>query len=159
MAPGAGVGVRCEDPRHFLHDPIPRINRVSAGAGVHHVIVKNNARNERFAVGARNACGVTQEPKSEAHVSVTVIDPDSRVFWSEYAEQSAFNGHTDLAGGATGSKAVDVLVMVEIGVSTLAIKAGLSFYIAVQGYAPCGMSFGEFFPCDDDSGYNFKFHS
>ena len=52
----------------------------------------------------------------------------------------------------TGGEAVDVFVMVEIDVGPLAIKAGLPFDIAVQGYALYAMSFDEFLPSDDNPG-------
>jgi hypothetical protein len=70
----------------------------------------------------------------------------------EYAKQAALNGHADLACRAAGGEAVDVFVMVEIDVGPLAIKAGLPFDIAVQGYALYAMSFDEFLPSDDNPG-------
>ena len=76
----ASVSIRGEDPGHFFHDSIVWINRVSSGAGIHHVGVKNDAGDERFNAGAHDACGIAQEPKSQAYVPIAVIDPDSGVF-------------------------------------------------------------------------------
>jgi hypothetical protein len=42
--------------------------------------------------------------------------------------------------------------MIKIDVGPLAIKTGLPFDVAVQGYAPDGMSFDEFLPSDDNPG-------
>jgi hypothetical protein len=92
---------------------------LSTGAGVHHVGVKNDAGDERFTAGAHDACGITQEPKSQAYVPIAVINPDSGVFRSEYAKQAALNGHADLACRAAGGEVVDVFVMVEIDVGPL----------------------------------------
>ena len=125
---------------------------LSTGAGVHHVGVKNDAGDERFTAGAHDACGITQEPNSKADVPVAVIDPDVGVFGSEYVKQASLDGHADLASCAAGGEAVDVFVMVEIDVCPLAIKAGLPFDVAVQGYAPDGMRFDEFLPSDDYPG-------
>ena len=148
----ASVGVRGEDPCHLFHDSIVWINRVSSGAGVHHVGVENDARDKRFTVRAHDAFGITQEPNSQAYVSVAVIDPRSGIFGGEYPKQATHNGHADLAGRTAGGEAIHVFVMVEIDVGPLAIKARLPFNIAVQGYAPYGMSFDEFLPSDDDPG-------
>lgn len=70
----------------------------------------------------------------------------------KYAQQSAFKSHADLTGRAAGSKAVDVLVMVEIDMGTSSVKTGLSFDVAVQSYTWCRMSVDELFPGDDDPG-------
>ena len=77
------------------------------------------------------------------------INPDSGVFGGEYAKQATLNGHADLTGRAAGGEAINVFVMVKIDMGSLAIKAGLPFDIAVQGYASYGMSFDEFLPSDD----------
>ena len=148
----ASVSVRGEYPSHFFHDSIVWINRVSAGAGVHHVGVKNDAGDERFTAGAHDARGITQEPNSKADVPVAVIDPDSGVFGGEYAKKATLNGHADLTGRAASGEAVNVFVMIKIDVGPLAIKAGLPFDVAVQGYAPDGMRFDEFLPSDDYPG-------
>ena len=145
----ASVSVRGEYPGHFFHDSIVWINRVSAGTRVHHVGVKNDAGDERFTTGAYDACGIAQEPKSKADVPIAVIDPDCGVFGGEYAKQAALNGHADLTGRAAGGEAINVFVMVKIDMGSLAIKAGLPFDIAVQGYASYGMSLDEFLPSDD----------
>jgi len=154
----SSVSVRSEYPGHFFHDSIVWINRVSAGAGVHHVGVKNDAGDERFTAGAHDARGITQEPNSKADVPVAVIDPDSGVFGGEYAKQATLNGHADLTGRAAGGEAVNIFVMIKIDVGPLAIKAGLPFDVAVQGYAPDGMSFDEFLPSDDYPGQDVKLH-
>jgi hypothetical protein len=146
----ASVGVRGKDPGHFFHDSIVWINRVSSGAGVHHVGVKNDAGDERFTSGADNARRIPQKPKRQADVPVAIINPDRGILRRKYAEQAALDRHADLAGGAPGRKAVDVFMMVEINVGPLAIKPGPTFDIAVQRYAPNGMSFDEFLPSYDN---------
>src|ERR1700722_7273763 len=113
----ASVRVRSEHPGHFFHDSIMWIDRVSAGAGVHHVGVKNDAGNERLAASANDACGIAQEPKRQADVPVAVIDPDVGVFGSEDAQQATFDRHTDLAGCAARGESIDLFVMVKIDVS------------------------------------------
>ena len=148
----ASVRVRSEDPGHFFHDSIVRINRVGSGAGVHHVGIKHNPGDERFTTGAQDPGGIPQEPKSQADVPITVIDPDVGTFRSEYAKQAALNGHADLAGRAASGEPVDVFVMIEIDVRSLTIKAGPPFDIAVQGDAPGGVCFDEFLPSDDHPG-------
>ena len=135
-----------QDPGHFFHDSIVWINRVSSGAGVHHVGVKNDAGDERFTSGADNARRVPQKPIRQADVPVAIINPDRGILGRKYAEQAALDRHADLAGGAAGRKAVDVFMMVEINVGPLAIKPGPTFDIAVQRNAPNGMSFNEFLP-------------
>jgi autotransporter-associated beta strand protein len=146
----ASVSVRANT--QAISSMIRSCGSIGYAPGVHHVGVKNDAGDERFTADAHDACGITQEPKSQAYVPVAVIDPDSGIFRGEYVKQATLNGHVDLTGRAAGREAVNIFVMVDIDVGPLAIKAGLPFDIAVQDYAPDGMSFDEFLPSDDNLG-------